>query len=131
MSCLEVIVQKTGADCAVAALAMLAGRPYRAVSDAARTVAPTAHSRGLYTTQILTIAESIGFPLKAIARPASFLKVSVVDHTGILTVRRKKDDHAVVLFQGVIVDPMNGMVWDFETFLAQGPWVVNGFLVER
>jgi hypothetical protein len=121
----EIHVQKNLSDCAVASLAMISGRPYRVVSEAAVAAAPTVHTRGLWTTQILAIAKAIKFPLRRVKHPLD-------DDTGLVIVKdatgKTNDCHVAALFQGVLIDPATGNVWDFDTYLHTQQWVVIGFL---
>lgn len=124
--CLEPCVQKTEADCALAAIAMLSGLPYRLVSEAALRLAPTVHRKGLWTTQIIAIAKAVKFPL--IRRRLKSIELD--EATGLVTMCRKAgpEQHCAVLFEGVLVNPGDGFVWSLDTYLAHRGWKVNGFL---
>lgn len=117
-------MQRGHADCAIAALAMLSGRPYREVSEAAIAVSPVVHRTGLWNTELGRIARAIGFKL----RPARKI-VTDPDTTGLLVVKKKNGaGHVVVLFQGVVVDPASGLIWDLDTYLAHGSWTIRALL---
>lgn len=109
---LEVIVQKAASDCAIAAVAMLAGKPYRDVSDAALKLSPKSHKSGMWTPEILKLAKRVGCAL--VKQPLDKLDD---DATGLLVVRQTDGtSHAVAVFQGVVVDPASGLLYDRETF---------------
>lgn len=126
LASLEPIIQKDIADCAIAALAMALGRSYREVSEIAQLVGKRPHSRGLHTTEIDRIARHFG---------ASFKRQRVVtneDATGLLVLERgrrpKREFHIAALFQGVVINPADGLVWDFDTFLVRGEWKAKAIL---
>jgi hypothetical protein len=121
IAALEPIFQKTGADCALAAMAMALGLSYRQVSDAALELGFSAHRRGLYTTQMMNLAKHLNRPLK---------KTAGVCETGILLLGRQKNAHAVAMFQGVLINPADGLLWDLDTFVKAGRWRVLHSLEE-
>lgn len=123
---LEPIIQKSTSDCGVAALAMYLNRPYREVSSAALKVAPRVHKAGLWTTQMKMIAKALHHNL------VSVRVTELDDMTGLLTLAagtKPKEEHVVVLFQGVVIDPSDGLLWDRETYLSHGAWRITGVLV--
>lgn len=120
----EVIVQKTSSDCAIAALAMLLGKPYREVSEAALVACSRPHKSGLWTPEIIRVAKHLG----AILKPQD-VKAFDEEGTGLLVVRKKNGvSHVVLLFQGVVVDPSSGLVYDLDTYLKSCRYTVRGFL---
>lgn len=98
--------------CAVASLSAIIGRDYEDVYD-------YAHKRyrhltcGLTNRQMQAIARHFKVNLK-------ILRTFDVQHdTGILIVaRRATSNHAVVLFNGSIYDPMDGQLWEPDVYLA-------------
>lgn len=124
-SAIDPVMQRGTADCAIAALAMLSGRPYREVSEAAMAISPVVHRSGLWNTELGKIARAIGFRLRPVR------KISTdPDTTGLLVLKRRtnSDGHVVVLFQGVVVDPASGLIWDLDTYLEHGRWSVRSLL---
>lgn len=115
---IEPIFQKSTEDCGIAALAMLLQESYRSVSEIAMKVCKKPHERGMYITDLVRTAKSFGRPL--------LKRALFEDATGILVLRRTKkrklEQHFVVLFQGVLVNPADGLIWDLDTFLARGKW---------
>ena len=122
---LELIAQKDIADCGIAALAMLLNRPYVEVSEAALALTTKPHKHGLWTSEIQRIAKRLGIVL---ARH----KVLSEDATGLIILQRctngKNEGHVAVLFQGVIVNPADGLIWDYAAYLARGKWRLSAFL---
>ena len=121
--CVEVIMQKDGADCCVAALASLSGKPYRQVSDAAVKVVKRVHKRGLWTSELLRIARTIGYPLQNIRLRG---QPPPEDGTGLLTISRPEGSHCVLLYEGIVVNPSDGLLWSVDAYLALG-WRTVGF----
>jgi ABC-type bacteriocin/lantibiotic exporter with double-glycine peptidase domain len=105
---IEPIAQKNAGDCSIACLAMLLGLPYVEVSSMALSLYPTAGTEGLWTTEIKRVALKLGHKLQT-KKP-----VEIETSTGILVLR----DHVVILFQGVIVDPADGLIYDYDTYLV-------------
>jgi hypothetical protein len=117
---LEPIIQKYSGDCVVAALAMALNQPYRLVSEAAVRVAVRPHTEGLWDTDMLRIARTFG---------AKFKRVYVADEvTGLVVVGKGRgktaESHCAALFQGVVINPSDGLLWDLDTFVADGGWSV-------
>lgn len=120
----EVVVQKTSSDCALASLAMLLGKPYRQISDAALVVCPRPHKSGLWTTEIIKVAKKLGATLKR-EDPKTFDE----EGTGLLIVRKRNGtSHVVLLFQGIVIDPSSGLVYDKDTYLKSSHYSVRGVL---
>jgi ABC-type bacteriocin/lantibiotic exporter with double-glycine peptidase domain len=115
---LEPVMQKDIADCGVASLAMVLNVPYRIVSEEAMRIAANPHKTGLWETELEKIGRVFG---------ARFKRVSSADDvTGLLVVVRGKGKslacHIVALFQGVVINPADGLLWEYDTYLAQGKW---------
>jgi len=121
---LEPIIQKTLTDCGLAALAMVLGRPYRDLSEMAAAICPRVRTSGIYMTDIARLAAAFGAKFKR-------EKTLMDGVTGLLVVVRgrgqKRQAHITALFQGVVVDPTDGLLWDYDTYLAQG-WTVTAVL---
>jgi hypothetical protein len=114
---IEPITQKSGADCGVACVAMISGRPYQQVADAARKIAWNVAAVGLYPSQVQALAKACRCRLTRRAR-----KGYDEDLTGVLIVRDAQDWalHAVVIFQGCIFNPADGVLYDHDVFLSKG-----------
>lgn len=107
-------IVQTGNDCAIAALAMYTGRAYAEVAAQAVGVAPRAFVRGMWCTEIQRAAKRLGVTLKQ-AR-----QFNLDEDTGILCVDMVDGNaHAVVLFRGVIVNSLDGQVWDPEAYCIE------------
>jgi ABC-type bacteriocin/lantibiotic exporter with double-glycine peptidase domain len=123
---IKVIMQNTGADCAVAALAMGLGRPYEAVSDALPQRS-AAMRHGLSVKQIINVAKRLGRTLRRV-------KFNEDEHSGILSLTQRDTGlgHVVLYVEGVIINPADGVVWlDVGTYLRTGDWSIDCILVER
>lgn len=118
--CVEPIVMKGDDDCAIASLAMLLGKPYSEVYSMARR----RRQAGLWSTDIRRIARRFGRQLTSYRQPLPQTP------TGVLIVERPSSAHAVLVFQGVVVNPADGLLWDFDAFLSQGNWRVRHLLTD-
>lgn len=116
-------------DCALAALAMLTGAPYPTVSRVAlKTVRRRPHATGLWAGEVMKIAKALKTPLRRVKLKGK-LHTSLDEATGILLVHRGDGSHAVVLFQGVVINPADGLIWDLDTYLTEGEWTLHELLV--
>ncbi len=113
---IQPLVQLGASDCAIVALAMYLGKPYRVVSEAALKVCRKVHQRGLYTAEIIRTAKRLGCTIRA-AKPMIGPHDEPISGL-LIVVRPSGTHHIVVLFQGVVIDPADGIVWDFGTWLA-------------
>lgn len=121
---IEVQIQRTSADCAISALSMLTGVPYRTVSEKAIALFAKPHKSGLWTTEIIRLAKSVGVPLARAPIPDI-----ESDETGLLVLfRRNGEGHCATLFQGVVVNPGDGLIYDFGTYLNSKKYTVRAFL---
>lgn len=100
-----IVGQRGHGDCGIAALAILLGKPYDDVFEAAAHVARKPHSRGLWMAEIQRIARSLGVELK------KRRKVNLEEDAGILGVGAGETSHVVVLRDGVILDPADSSIW--------------------
>lgn len=120
--------QRGEGDCAIACLAMLCNVTYEDALDALSSVAPKAHRRGAWKTQIVAAAAKLGVRLVQ-RKPVAY------EHaTGILscviTDSRKRVGHVVILRWGLIIDPDGGVVWEPDDYIAAKKAVV-GCLMTR
>ena len=109
----EAIVQKDSGDCGAAALAMYLSIPYRSVCDAALKVVPDFFNHGMTRTEMVKVADVLGYDLKRSA------KFNIEEDNGVLFMHRRKSYHAVLLFGGVIVNPSDGLIWLPEAYIAK------------
>lgn len=122
---LKPIIQVKAADCGIAAIAMLLGKSYEEVSNAAVKLFPRPHKAGLWTSEMLRLARALKRTLVRV--PVARLED---DTTGILIVRQRDGtSHAVVSFQGVIVDPASGMLFDRDTYLSTTKYRLRALLL--
>lgn len=120
----EPVLQKTGSDCAIACLATICEVSYHRASLAARRIVRDPHKQGLWTTQILRAAARLKRRLRK--TPATDLD----GKTGILTVNLAGGGgHAVVLFEGVVFNPADGLLCSLDTYLTNRRATVAELLV--
>ena len=110
----EPIIQKDIGDCAIACLAMVLGLPYAEVCSVALALYPTSSSKGLTTRQMFAVVRALGRTLQSIPTKDTQLDAE----TGILDVRIGRRYHAVVLFEGVVINPADGLIYNLDTYLA-------------
>mgnify|MGYP001599214933 CR=1 FL=1 len=116
MQPIEVIIQKSTGDCGIAALAMILRLPYQQVCQVALTLDKQALNKGLHRTELVRIAEQLGYLTK-------FLRTfDPEEDEGIIclvpsTNRRGSGGHYVMLFNGCIVNPADGLVWPYEEYM--------------
>jgi len=110
--------QRSTNDCAVAALASFLGRSYEEVLIAAALLTPEILYRGMENADMIGTARQFGICLLPKAPP-----IDIEEDSGILGVKVKgvKDEHALVLSNGLIYDPSTGNVWDAEIYLNNPP----------
>ncbi len=113
-----VVVQRGVGDCGIAALAMLTGKSYEDVLEAASRVQPRAHHKGLWMKQIQRIAAALGTNLH------NRRKFNLEEDCGILSV----DAHVVMVRDGVVIDPQDGCVWFDTGLFAEIPATVGPIL---
>lgn len=122
---IEPLIQKDAADCGISALAMLLGKPYVEVFQVAEAVSPKCAKRGLWNTELRRIAKRLGVTLKVV-KPVPEL----TEATGILDVQKPKQGHYALIFQGVLINPADGLIWDVDAFLARGKWTARALIVK-
>jgi len=122
---MEPHVQKGASDCGIASLATFCGRSYREVSDKALQLFPTSHKSGLWSTDLVKLGKALGVKLIRASHPDP----RDTDATG-LVVMRKKDgtSHVATLFQGVLLDPSSGLIYDLSTYLTSKKYAIRSFL---
>jgi hypothetical protein len=118
------MIQRGLSDCGLVCLQMLLDRPYDVIRDTALKVAPLLHKSGVYVSELQKISKALGVPL--VYRKLSGLPE---DDLGILRVKIPRGYHFVVLFNGVVLNPSDGLVWDAETYLENKGQAV-GLLTE-
>lgn len=112
-------IQLTTADCAVACVAMLTGRPYADVFQGSPDTAKVVRKTGAFEKELKRLAKGVGVNLK---RRNS--EIDLDGDTGILWLGSSDDHkggHAAVLFRGVLIDPGTGQLWSPEAFLGLHP----------
>ena len=112
---IEPVVQKNVGDCVLASLSMIFGIPYQEVSTVALSHYPDCAHQGLSTRQTMVIVKALGRTLQSIKVPDAH---TLEGETGLLDIRMGRLYHTVVLFQGVVLNPADGLVYDLDTFLA-------------
>lgn len=98
---------------------MISGVPYRLVSEAALRVDNSIHTTGMYNDQIEKLAKKLKIKIR-------YSKKWPEDATGILILDAPGHAHAVALFEGIIVDPQGGLIWDYDSFLTTNEWKAVG-----
>ena len=111
---IEPIIQKDIGDCVIASMAMVLGLPYSEVCSKALELYPTCSSTGLTTRQMLAVTRALKRNLTSVP-----IKEAQLDsETGILDVRIGRRYHALVLFEGVVFNPADGLIYNLDTYLA-------------
>ena len=105
----EPVIQKAGMDCGAACLAMYLSIPYRQVSDAAMAIVPDFLNAGITRNELKNIAAKLGYDLE---RTRKFTSTN----DGVLFLQHRKDFHWVLLFNGSIINPSDGLVWVPEAY---------------
>jgi hypothetical protein len=93
-------------DCAVASLAMLFGVNYEESLAACVQACPHVLDHGMRWTEIREAADILGGHAKLLQRG----RYDIEEATGLLNVRNGAEDHAVLLWEGRIVEG-NGELW--------------------
>lgn len=112
---IEPIMQKDASDCVLAALAMVAAVPYKDVSRKALELWPTPHTTGLSVRDAQRLLKALlGHQWLSVAPKDANLE----EETGVLFVKLTNGYHAVALFEGVVINPADGLIWNLPTYLA-------------
>lgn len=121
--------QRGEGDCSIACLAMLCNVTYEDALEAMTSIAPKAHRRGAWATNMIDAAAKFGVSL--VKRKPLALEHS----TGILgvtiTEKRRRVGHVVILRWGLIIDPDDGVIWEPETYIATKKATVNYLLTRE
>lgn len=111
------VIQLNAHDCGLRALEMLLGVPYAEVRAAFDAVAHrhAGRERGVWHTEMERAAGQLRRQLRRRRKD----RYDITEETGILTVHLpENEDHYVVLFQGVVINPTDGVVYDRDAYLA-------------
>jgi len=121
-----IIIQPTANSCVPACLAMLLNLPYTEVAACVRDHITDGMSKGLTVPETIRTARHLGSVLLSVP-----VKEFDHDSTGILFVHRKgeREYHAVLLFQGIIVNPSDGTLTDYSTYMKSDKAKPKRFLV--
>lgn len=103
--------QRTDCDCAITALAILLQKPYEEVSKVAQGLFFKPHIKGMWTKEIVRLAKVLGTTLVK----KSYIEVGPSTGLGVMQ-ERNGDRHVVVLFQGVVIDPSDGAIYNLEAY---------------
>ncbi len=123
------IVQIGHMDCGVAVLAMYLGETYPKVAMVALGVDRLVQKTGLSVRGLRRAARVLERgPLK---RQNDWSDVDLYEATAILYLKNKQRDyHYALLFEGVVIDPANGLVWDLDAWLETKKWEIRSLLYE-
>jgi ABC-type bacteriocin/lantibiotic exporter with double-glycine peptidase domain len=112
---LRVEVQRTNMDCSIAVLAMLLGKTYEEVLQAAARVIPNVLECGATWPEMRKVARKLGFTTRIKKGP----RISIGEDVGALCIRGEKwkADHLVVLKEDLIVDT-DGTIWEPEVYFS-------------
>jgi hypothetical protein len=125
--CVEMVMQKDGADCGVASLAMLLGKGY---SDVRAMCQKNVGDIGMTNAQIHSAARKLGRKLKYHRGNKTF-KLGIIKLERAVHDRpRTKEYHVAVFFYGVILNPADGLVWEPEALFAARRWKPIGIFVD-
>jgi hypothetical protein len=124
---------KDTGDCCVMCLKMWTGKGYKEVIDAAP---PDAHKQGMWNREVIETAAKLGVVLTVMR------KYDLYKDDGILMLRpnpkkwpgarEARPHHAVLLFNGVVLDPYNARVWpDVELYLLTEGYKPGWLLIEE
>ena len=116
-SVIEPTVQKSNGDCVIASIAMILGLPYHDVSKVALTVKPAPHEDGITMKEAQSICKKLVGHLFQSINPKG-TDIDLDSDTGILWLRMGRDYHAVVLFEGIVYNPADGLIWNLHAYLA-------------
>lgn len=115
---IELSIQRESGDCTIACLHMLIGKSYL---DVIKAAPPRAHKAGMTCKAMIETAAKLGVAL------CMRRKYDIHEDTGILSLNPdpahnvghiKRDEHVVLLLNGMIYDAYNGRMWfDPDIFL--------------
>lgn len=130
---IEPIANKDVGDCCITCLAMLTGRPYQDVIAAAPV---GAEKDGMWQREVIATAAALGVVLRSRRR------FDLREDDGILMLKPEppknpgsrwlRPDHAVLLLNGMVLDPYNGRLWlDVEVYLQQERYRIGSLLTRE
>ena len=107
-------IQMNAGDCVICCLSMILGIPYVNVYKVAKDIYPECGIKGLTTRQTMRIVRKLGRTLESV----SIKGLSLENETGILDVRIRREHHSVVLFEGIVYNPADGIIYNLDAYLA-------------
>lgn len=108
-------IQRTSNDCMIACLAMVLSLDIPTVRIAADKAVRNHVVEGISCSEALRVARRLKKHLHAV----DVASHNVPDDTvGILAVREGRHYHALVLFNGTIYDPAEGVLWEADSYLS-------------
>lgn len=107
-------IQIDSGDCVICCLSMILGIPYVQVSAEALKIRADVGQKGLTTRQMMRVVRGLGRNLTSL--PIS--DINLEGETGILDVRKGRVYHAVVLFEGVVYNPADGLLYNLDAYLS-------------
>lgn len=116
-------IQKDAGDCVIICLSMVFGIPYVRVCEEAIKIKSDACQKGLTTKEMMRVARALGKSLLSL--PIQDLQLE--SETGILDVRKKRAWHAVVLFEGSVYNPADGLLYTLDAYLSSSKAVPQRF----
>ncbi len=122
---LRMVTAKGPGDCAICCLAMLLGCSYEDILAVSvdQTQDASIHFKGMWITQIIKIAKSLGAVLHRRR------KWEMETACGILSLcnTRTNEGHVVILKSGLVFD-VDGTIWEVESYLANSKYKVECLL---
>jgi len=104
-------------DCGLVTLEMYTSLPYVQIAEVAKRVTPHAHN-GLWVRELLRLAWALQVKLRRLPQPEQWEE----HDCGILLVsfkaERKTMRHWLLWFEGVLINPADGLVWKPDAYLA-------------
>lgn len=114
-SVISPVSQQGNYDCVIAALSTLLSIPYPDVKKAAHKEVEDPKATGISVRECQFIAKRLtGRTFQSVRPDNAELNIE----TGILFCKVPGGYHAVVLFEGILFNPQDGLVWNYETYLA-------------
>jgi ABC-type bacteriocin/lantibiotic exporter with double-glycine peptidase domain len=123
----KIVAQRRSFDCAVAALAFYCGLPYEDVYVAAARTVPGQLRRGMWVREIISTARRLGRRLSR----THWRQVDLEESAGVLMLSKRQTGHAVVLRNGLIIDPEGPTILEADEYLKLHGWRVGTLLVEK
>lgn len=114
-SVISPVTQKSYTDCVVASLSTLLSVPYPDVLAAAVKLVADPKTDGISVRECQRIVRRL---TGRVFQSLSPKDAELESETGILFCKVPGGYHAVVLFEGVVFNPQDGLVWNYSTYLA-------------